>query len=86
MFVAISSVIMRTTLDIDVSVLSALKRRARQRKVSLGQLASELLAPMLKSGEPHRKVARLHWHAQPMQARFDLSDKEQLYQVLDDND
>lgn len=42
---------MRTTIDLDDDILRALKRRQREERKTLGQLASELLAQAL-AAEP----------------------------------
>lgn len=73
---------MRTTLDLDATVLAALKeRRAREGK-SLGQVASELLAQAL--AEPAESLGRpLAWSSQAMAARVDLEDRDAVARILD---
>jgi hypothetical protein len=71
----------RTTIDIDASVLSELKRRQRREKRPLGELASELLAEALAGQAAEREP--LQWTAQPMGARVDIDDKEALRRALE---
>ena len=75
---------MRTTLDIDDTVLRELKRLQRKEKKSLGRLVSDLLALALKQAETHGQAHReFRWFSQPMGARVDLGDREAILQVLD---
>jgi len=73
---------MRTTVDLDPSVLRALKTRAASEGKSLGRLASELLAPAL--AQPAERAAQpLRWTSRPMDFRIDIEDKEVVRRVLD---
>lgn len=74
---------MRTTLDIDGTVLEQLRRRQRREGKSLGQLASELLAHALAMTEDDRPAAALDWTVAPMQARVDLEDRDAVQRILD---
>jgi hypothetical protein len=67
---------MRTTLDIDGSVLQQLKAYQRHRGESLGALASELLAKALAETRPDQVPQPLKWVSHPMGARVDLEDRE----------
>ena len=74
----------RTTLDLDPMILGELRRRGREEKKSMGQLASELLARAL-SGPPG-KTATLgfHWTSRDLGApKVDLEDGEALRRALD---
>jgi hypothetical protein len=72
---------MRTTLDLDSSVLEQLRRlQARERK-SLGRLASELLAQALADRES-AVTPDFAWVARPMGAQVDLEDADALERVL----
>lgn len=73
----------RTTLDIDGSVLRALKRIARSTGKSLGQIVSELLAPVVRTGHDSADAPGFSWAAKPMQARIDLEDKDAVQAALD---
>lgn len=80
----VSSLIMRTTLDIEDPVLEELREFGRAEGRSLGQAASELLAEALhgrkKIGKP---AGRFAWKSHPMRARVDLADKDAVYALLD---
>jgi hypothetical protein len=67
---------MRTTLDIDGSVLQQLKEYQRRRGESLGALASELLAKALAEVTSEQRPQPLEWVSRPMGARVDLEDRE----------
>jgi len=74
---------MRTTLDIDSSVLDQLRIRQRRENKSLGQLASELLAHALAVTEDAHQAAPLEWTARPMRARVDLEDRDAVQNIFD---
>ena len=65
---------MRTTVDIDPTVLAELKRRQRREGKTLGRLVSELLAERLDRDVP--PPAPFAWVARPMSAKVDLDDPE----------
>ena len=71
----------RTTLDLDASVLRALKRRKQSSGQSLGRLASELLAGALR--EVPDRAGAIAWRSAPMGARVDLDDKEAVRRALE---
>ncbi len=76
----------RTTIDLDGSVLEGLRRASRRQAKSMGQVASELLAPALAgpersgAGVPAFKLrtARLG------KLRVDLEDKDALWLALEE--
>ena len=74
---------MRTTLNLDGSVLARLRELQQQENKPLGQLASELLAKALaetkRPAEP-----QLAWAAHSMQAQVDLEDHDEVQRLLDD--
>lgn len=73
---------MRTTLDLDATVLAQLKERRIREGKTLGQVASELLARAL--AEPAVSTARpLAWAEQAMTARVDLEDRDAVARILD---
>jgi len=74
----------RTTLDIERTVLSELRRRAREQGRTLGEVASELLERGLAGEDDRRSKAPLRWKAQRMGARVDLEDDDALRRVLGD--
>jgi hypothetical protein len=76
---------MRTTIDLDATVVKELKRRSQSAGKSMGQLASELLATSLKqpSGRP-RNPDGLTWIAKDLGPPLvDLEDKEAVRALLD---
>lgn len=75
---------MRTTIDLESPVLEELKKLQLEEGVSLGKLASRLLADALafrRNKTP--KATKLHWNSTRMGAMIDLGDKDALYRVLD---
>lgn len=82
---ALTSRIMRTTIDIDATVLRELRRRSQQAGKSMGQLASELLARSLSGDEGgYKAMRRLTWMSKPLgRPLVDLEDKEAVHAALD---
>lgn len=76
---------MRTTLDLDGSVLRQLKERQRLVNKSLGQLASELLARALADTSDAARPAALAWTAHRMEARVDLEDRAAVERLMDES-
>ena len=76
---------MRTTIDLDTSVVKELKRRSKSAGKSMGQLASELLATSLQEKERHpAEAAAFEWIARDLgRPLVDLEDKEAVRAVLD---
>lgn len=81
----IASSIMRTTIDLDPSVLRELKERSHDSGKSMGQLASELLARSLREADQEpADGAGMAWIAKDLgRPRVDLEDKEAVRAVLD---
>lgn len=76
----------RTTLDLDPTTLSQLKRRARSERKSMGQVASELLAQGLRSNERSGPAAPLRWSSWRLGTpRVDLEDKEAVRVALEEH-
>lgn len=73
----------RTTLDLDSSVLSQLRDRQRRENKTLGQVASELLAKALADTATPQEPVPLVWTIQPMRARADLEDRDAVQRLLD---
>jgi hypothetical protein len=81
-YVISSSIMPRTTLDLDASVLSELRRRGRQEGKSMGRVASELLATALV--EEREPRARFRWRSADLGTPFvDLEDKAAVQAILD---
>jgi hypothetical protein len=76
---------MRTTLDIADPILEELKSLQKRERISLGQLATSLLAEALRQKQSARedRAADFAWVSAPMGARVDLRDKDALYRILD---
>ncbi len=76
---------MRTTIDLDQSVVKELKRRSKGSGKSMGQLASELLAKSLRERDGHPPAAAgFKWLAKDLgNPLVDLEDKEALRALLD---
>ena len=80
----VASRIMRTTIDLDPTVVKELKRRSKGAGKSMGQLASELLATSLKeqTGRP-LNPGGLTWIAKDLgRPLVDLEDKEAVRVLL----
>lgn len=71
---------MRTTIDLDDDILRALKRRQREERKTLGQLASELLAQALAAEPPNVDI---RWSTADLRPRVDLDDKDAVWAILD---
>jgi len=72
----------RTTLDLDPTVLQELKHRQQREGKSLGQLASELLARALAE-EPAVARPPFRFYSQPMGALIDLEDHDAVERALE---
>jgi hypothetical protein len=77
-----SHIMARTTLDLDPAVLRELRRRGERDGKSMGRVASELLAGVLREDAPSRPAFAwvTHQLGTPL---VDLEDKEALRAVLD---
>jgi hypothetical protein len=86
LFLLASNIMPRTTLDLDTSVLSELRRRGQEEGKSMGQVASELLAKGLSEGaDPD--VPALHWISADLgEPLVDLEDKDAVWEALDADD
>ncbi len=74
---------MRTTLNIDTPILTAVKELQQKERKSLGQLVSELLCEALARRPAEEAAAELRWIAKPMRARVELDDKDAVYAALE---
>ena len=85
MRIEVASRIMRTTIDLDPTVVKELKRRSKGAGKSMGQVASELLATSLKeqAGRP-RNPGGLTWIAKDLgRPLVDLEDKEAVTALIE---
>ena len=76
---------MRTTIDLDQSVLRDLRERAKREKKSMGQVASEMLRRGLTDEPIVRPVFRWQTHKMGLPL-IDLEDKDELYRILDEDE
>ena len=81
----LSSIIMRTTLDIDDPILREVKAIHEKEGRSIGSVVSELLAEALARRRPSRARPSFRWTSREMKPLVDLSDKEAVYAALDSN-
>lgn len=80
----IASRIMRTTIDLDPSILRELKQRSARSGKSMGQLASELLARSFDEAARAPSTPPLTWITKELGLpRVDLEDKEAVRAALD---
>ncbi len=81
----VASRIMRTTIDLDPTVVKELKRLSKGAGKSMGRLASELLATSLREQETRPgETAGLEWIAKDLgRPLVDLEDKEAVRAALD---
>jgi hypothetical protein len=81
---SITSIIMRTTLDIDDPILREVKAIHEKEGRSMGAVVSELLADALgrRRGSGTRPT-KFQWTSRPMKALVDLGDMEAVYAALD---
>ncbi len=71
----------RTTLDLDPAILAALRERGRADGKSLGRVASELLAPVLRHSH---EAPEFSWITSDLgEPKVDLEDDEALRAALD---
>jgi hypothetical protein len=76
----------RTTLDIDPSVLEEAKALARTRGVTLGETVSALVARALADVHEPVNERPFRWHSQDMGLKVDLEDKYAVWQLLDEEE
>lgn len=74
---------MRTTIDIDNSVLAQLRERQRREHKTLGQLVSELLAMAMAEPAGESEAEPLPWATAQMRPRVDLEDRDAVHRLLD---
>jgi hypothetical protein len=80
----VASRIMRTTIDLDPSVLRELKHRSARSGKSMGQVASELLARSLDEPTGKPVDSPFRWIAKDLGVpRVDLEDKESVRAALE---
>ena len=75
----------RTTIDIDDPILKEVKAIQKREGRSMGKIVTQLLAEALVKQKPSAKTSRLKWISRPMRSHVDLTDKEEIYRILDRN-
>ncbi len=73
----------RTTINIDDPVLKEIKAIQKKEGRSMGKIVSQLLAEALVRQKTPAKAPRFKWISRPMRSRVDLSDKDEVYRILD---
>ncbi|HMO96403.1 MAG TPA: hypothetical protein PKD27_09785 [Tepidiformaceae bacterium] len=76
----------RTTLNLDPGVLAELKRRARKRQKSLGEVASEQLAKSFRDEREAISWPPPGWTADMGESAVPLEDREALQEFFDRED
>jgi hypothetical protein len=76
----------RTTVLIDPPILEELRQIADKEEKPLRKLINDFLAQGIRNKKKGKstKPPRLKWHSQRMAPRVDYTDKEELYQALDE--
>ena len=75
---------MRTTIALDNFLLRKVKSLSHKEGKTLTQTIGELLNLGIQAKErPQSRLPKVNWQAQPMGAKFDLSDKDLLFKALD---
>jgi hypothetical protein len=73
----------RTTIDIDDPILNEIKAIQKREGRSMGKIVSQLLAEALNKQKTSAKQPKLKWVSRPMRSLVDLSDKDEVYRILD---
>ena len=76
---------MRITIDVPISIMEELKSIQTKEGVALDELVTGLLAEGLQARYADETGSELDWKSQPMGARVDLTDKEAVYAIIDDD-
>ena len=74
---------MRTTLDIDATILREIKALQKNERRSMGRIVTDLLADALARRRRPADKQELRWTSRRMRALVDLSDKEAVHRALD---
>jgi hypothetical protein len=73
----------RTTIDIDDPILNEVRAIQKREGRSMGKIVSQLLAEALNKKKSSPKQHKLKWISRPMRSLVDLSDKHEVYRILD---
>jgi hypothetical protein len=73
----------RTTIDIDDPILNEIRAIQKREGRSMGKIVSQLLAEALSEQKTSVKQTKFKWVSRPMRSLVDLSDKDEVYRILD---
>jgi hypothetical protein len=73
----------RTTIDIDDPILNDIRAIQKREGRSMGKIVSQLLAEALNKQKTSAKQPKFKWVSRPMRSLVDLSDKDEVYRILD---
>ena len=73
----------RTTIDIDDPILKEIKAIQKREGRSMGKIVSQLLAEALVEQMNSAKTPSFKWNSRPMRPLVDLSDRDEVYRILD---
>jgi hypothetical protein len=73
----------RTTIDIDDPILKEIKAIQKEDGRSMGKIVTQLLAEALSKQQSADKKSAFKWISRSMRSRVDLSDKDEVYRILD---
>ena len=73
----------RTTIDIDDPILNEIRAIQKREGRSMGKVVSQLLAEALVKQKKSANTPKFKWISRPMRSHVDLSDKDEVYRILD---
>jgi len=73
----------RTTIDLDDPIFNEIKEIQKREGRSLGKIVAQLIAEALVRQISSSKTPRFKWISRPMRSLVDLSDKDEVYRILD---
>ena len=73
----------RTTIDIDDPILNEIRAIQKREGRSMGKVVSQLLAEALIKQKNSASTPKFKWISRPMRSHVDLTDKEEVYRILD---
>jgi len=73
----------RTTIDIDDPLLNEIKAIQKRDGRSMGKIVSQFPAGALIKQKASAKTSKFKWNSRPMRSHVDLTDKEEVYRILD---
>jgi len=73
----------RTTIDIDDPILNEIRAIQKREGRSMGKVVSQLLAEALIKQKNSTNTPKFKWISRPMRSHVDLTDKEEVYRILD---